>query len=56
MLNLSSNRAGVKTMRLISELFRTNDENFTPTLEELDLSETPLSTEACFVLASGLTQ
>ena len=43
-------------MRLISELFRTDDENFVPTLEELDLSETPLSTEACFVLASGLTQ
>lgn len=32
------------------------EEEARPTLEELDLSETPLSTEACFVLASGLTQ
>lgn len=39
-------------MRLISELFRGAGAG----LEELDLSETPLSTEACFVLASGLTR
>ena len=54
-LNLSANRADIKTMRLLSELFRPGTSEFKPMLEEIDLSESPLSTDACFALASGLS-